>query len=133
MTKIQLVFVLTVLLICTSVISPYSRGDDFEPIQLPPPPSKLLQPLDREVILEPINRKTFSWSPVEKAALYHLEISTDQSFRVLILDAYPIDHSFVINKLPEGTFYWHISSINSSGLEGRFSSTFIFFYPRRAK
>jgi len=121
------------ILISLTAISSYSRGDSLEPILLPPPPSKLLQPLDREVILEPIISKTFSWSPVEKADLYHLEISTDQSFRVLILEAYPTDHSFVIKKLPEGTFYWHISSINSSGLEGRFSSTFIFFYPRRAK
>jgi hypothetical protein len=121
------------ILISLTAISSYSRGDDLEPIQLPPPPSKLLQPVDREVILEPIAGKTFTWSPVEKAALYHLEISTDQSFRVLILDAYPTTHSFTIKKLPEGTFYWHISSINATGLEGRFSTTSIFFYPRRAK
>ena len=133
MTKKHNICVIATILISLTAISSYSRGADLEPIQLPPPPAKLLEPLDREVILEPIMSKTFSWSPVEKAALYHLEISTDQSFRVLILDAYPTDHSFVIKKLPEGTFYWHVSSINSSGLEGRFSSTFIFFYPRRAK
>jgi len=133
MTKKHNICVIATILISLTAISSYSRGADLEPIQLPPPPAKLLQPLDREVILEPIINKTFSWSPVESAALYHLEISTDQSFRVLILDVYPTDHSFVVKKLPEGTFYWHVSSINSSGLEGRFSSTFIFFYPRRSK
>lgn len=129
----KIIYILPAILICAITISPYSRGEDLKPIQLPPPPSKLLKPLDREVILEPIAGKTLSWSPVEKAALYHLEVSIDQSFRVLILDAYPTNHSFVIKKLPEGTYYWHISSINSSGLEGRFSTSYIFFYPRRAK
>ncbi|MEA1927608.1 MAG: hypothetical protein U9N73_05330 [Candidatus Auribacterota bacterium] len=127
------IFIIAVLLIGISTLSPNSRGEDLEAIQLPPPPLKLLQPRDREVILQPIAEKKFIWSPVEKAAIYHLEISTDQSFRILIFDAHPIDHSFVIKKLPEGTFYWHISSINTHGLEGRFSSTFSFFYPRRAK
>ena len=133
MIKNHRISIIAVVLISLTAISSYSRGGELEPILLPPPPSKLIQPLDREVILEPIVGKTFTWSPVEKAALYHLEISTGQSFRVLILDAYPTDHSFTIKKLPEGTFYWHISSINATGLEGRFSTTSIFFYPRRAK
>ncbi len=133
MIKNHRISIIATILIGLIGISSYSRGGDMEPIQLPPPPSRLIQPLDREVILEPIVVKMFAWSPVEKAALYHLEISTDQSFRVLILDAYPTDHSFTIKKLPEGTFYWHVSSINATGLEGRFSTTSIFFYPRRAK
>jgi len=125
--------IIVAILICLTILSPSTQGGELEPIQLPPPPYKLLQPLDREVIMESIAGKSFTWSPVEKAALYHLEISTDQTFRVLILDAYPTNHSFTIKKLPEGTFYWHISSINATGLEGSFSTTSIFFYPRRAK
>ena len=125
--------IIVAILICLTILSPSTQGGELEPIQLPPLPSKLLQLLDREVILESIAGKSFTWSPVEKAALYHLEISTDQTFRVLILDAYPTNHSFRIKKLPEGTFYWHISSINATGLEGSFSTTSIFFYPRRAK
>jgi len=125
--------IIVAILICLTILSPSTQGGELEPIQLPPPPYKLLQPLDREVIMESIAGKSFTWSPVEKAALYHLEISTDQTFRVLILDAYPTNHSFTIKKLPEGTFYWHISSINAAGLEGSFSTTSIFFYPRRAK
>ena len=133
MIKNHRISIIAAILIGLTAISSYSRGGELEAIQLPPPPSKLLQPLDREVILEPIAGKSFTWSPVEKTALYHLEISTDQTFRVLILDAYPTNHSFRIKKLPEGTFYWHISSINATGLEGSFSTTSIFFYPRRAK
>jgi len=125
--------IIVAILICLTILSPSTQGGELEPIQLPPPPYKLLQPLDREVIMESIAGKSFTWSPVEKAALYHLEISTDQTFRVLILDAYPTNHSFTIKKLTEGTFYWHISSINAAGLEGSFSTTSIFFYPRRAK
>jgi hypothetical protein len=125
--------IIAALLICLTILSPSTQGGELKPIQLPPPPYNLLQPLDREVVLEPIAGKSFTWSPVEKAALYHLEISTDQTFRVLILDSYPTNHSFRIKKLPEGTFYWHISSINATGLEGSFSTTSIFFYPRRAK
>jgi len=128
----KLIYILPAIMIFIT-IPPVSQGTELEPIQLLPPPVKLLQPLYREVILEPIAGKTFTWTPVEKSALYHLEISTDQSFRLLVLDVYPTDNSFAVTSLPEGTFYWHISCINAEGLEGRFSSTSIFFYPRRAK
>ncbi len=126
------------LLVAPLLISPATggstaRGESLQPIRLPPPPLRLLQPLDREVILKPIAEKEFSWTPVEKAVLYHLEFSTDQEFRVLILDAYPTGNSFTIKELPEGTFYWHVSSLNEEGLEGKFGSAFSFFYPRRAR
>ncbi len=105
----------------------------LRPLPLPPPPQRLLQPLDREVILKPIGEREFRWTPVEEAVIYHLEISTDPDFRVLVFDAYPTGNSFTVKDLPEGTFYWHISSINAAGLEGRFSATFSFFYPRRSR
>ncbi len=105
----------------------------LQPLPLPPPPLRLLQPLDREVILKPIADREFRWTPVEEAVIYHLEISTDSDFRILVFDAYPTGNSFTVKDLPEGTFYWHISSINASGLEGRFSATFSFFYPRRSR
>ncbi|MDP8235624.1 MAG: hypothetical protein P9M08_04515 [Candidatus Erginobacter occultus] len=114
-----------------------SRSEDekspLRPLPLPPPPRRLLQPLDREVILKPIAEREIRWSPVEEAVIYHLEISTDPDFRVLVFEAYPTGNSFTVKDLPEGTFYWHISSINATGLEGRFSDTFSFFYPRRSR
>lgn len=126
-------YAMLALLAGTTVLPSSSWGGELEPIRLPPPPARLLNPVDREVILKPIIENEFSWTPVEKAAIYHLEISIDQAFKVLILDAYPTSHTFTIKDLPEGTFYWHVSSINAEGLEGRFCPTFSFFYPRRAK
>lgn len=108
---------------------PPARGEIPAPVQLPPPPERLISPVNREVISRPVGEKTFSWTPVEKALIYHLEISIDEEFRVLILDAYPTSQSFTVKELPRGTFYWHISSINAEGLEGRFSSTSLFIYP----
>lgn len=105
----------------------------LRPLPLPPPPERLLQPLDREVILRPVAEREFRWTPVEEAVLYRLEISTDPEFRTLVFEVHPTSNSFTVRDLPEGTFYWRVSSINAAGLEGRFSSTFSFFYPRRAR
>ena len=119
--------------VCLAIISPHSPADKIYPIPLLPPPARLLQPPDQEVIAGEITRNIITWSPVEKAALYHLEISTDPSFVLLLLDAYPADPSYLIQDLPEGTFYWHISTINAVGLEGRFNPAFSFYYPRQTE
>ncbi len=122
-------------LVLLSLVPNRAAGErtGLRPSPLPPPPERLLRPLDREVILKPIAERAFSWTPVEEAVLYRLEISTDPEFRILLLETYPTSNSFTVRDLPEGTFYWHVSSINAAGLEGRFSTSFSFFYPRRAR
>lgn len=128
-----LIFLTAVWLLLPALSRAEEDKSPLRPLPLPPPPQRLLQPLDREVILKPIAEREFRWTPVAEAVIYHLEISTDPDFRVLVFDAYPTGNSFTVKDLPEGTFYWHISSINASGLEGRFSDTFSFFYPRRSR
>ena len=103
----------------------------FKVFPLPPPPIGPRQPLNQEVILEPIWRYPLSWPKVKKAALYHLEIASDRQFRWILISIYLAPHHFTIKSLPEGTIFWRVSSINDEGIEGKFSPVFYFVYPRR--
>lgn len=98
-------------------------------IALPAAPTLPRNPLNREVILEAIARRPLSWPKVKKAALYHLQVASDQNFRRVLISVILTPHQFTIKELPRGTFFWRISSINSEGLEGEFSPVFYFVYP----
>ncbi len=52
-----------VLLAGATVLPSSSWGGELEPIRLPPPLARLLNLVDREVILNPIIEKEFSWAP----------------------------------------------------------------------
>jgi hypothetical protein len=96
---------------------------------LPPPPSGTRRPVNQEIILEDISRRPLSWPAVREAALYHLQIASDQRFRRLVISVFLNPSRFIIKALPRGTFYWRVSSVNEDGMEGKFSSIYYFVYP----
>lgn len=62
----------------------------------------------------------FSWTPVEGASAYHLEISPSGMFSNLAADKKVAGKtSTEITGLDEGTYYWVVSSIDSKGVESQ--------------
>ena len=99
------------------------------PVTLPPPPAGLLSPRPGEVVKGPISEKRFLWSVVDQARSYHLELATDRDFLSIEKNLYPEENSYIFKDLPEGTYFWRVSSINTEGLEGRYSPVQYFIYP----
>jgi hypothetical protein len=61
------------------------------------------------------NPLTFNWTGTEGSDYYHLQIATDRSFDKIIIDSNFIkSEQFVTYELlPEGKYYWRVSSLNS--------------------
>jgi len=127
--KILPVVLLAIILV--SVFSISRGGEEKEGVvNLPPPPSRLIAPGSGEVIKGPISGREFVWSIVSQAVKYHLEVSPDRKFYQIIREAFPEDNSYTFEKMPEGTYFWRVSSIDERGMEGRFSPIQYFVYPR---
>ena len=73
------------------------------------------------------------WSPVDEAAVYHLQISELSDFANLFLDEQVRGTAFVIPDLDSGTWYWRVQPIFSSVYEGvtNFSQVSFFQIDRR--
>ena len=99
-------------------------------VYLPPPPSRLIAPESGEVIRGPISDREFVWSIVTQAVKYHLEVSPDRKFYRIIREAFPEDNRYNFENMPEGTYFWRVSSIDERGMEGRYSPIQYFVYPR---
>ncbi|HOO77741.1 MAG TPA: hypothetical protein PLI51_11935 [bacterium] len=88
------------------------------PSPLPPPPARLIVPMNGAVVApDPLSRP-FSWSAVPGAARYRLEISADRDFAVVVDDRLAAGTDGVGSELPPGTFFWRVSSLTAEGLEG---------------
>jgi len=106
-------------------------GDEKDGVvYLPPPPARLIAPQSGEVINGPIIEKEFVWSIVAQAVKYHLEVSPDRKFYRIIREAYPEDNRYNFENMPEGTYFWRVSSIDERGMEGGGSPIQYFVYPR---
>ncbi len=115
------------------VIAPsLSRAGDEKGgvVYLPPPPARLIAPKSGEVINGPIIEKEFVWSIVAQAVKYHLEVSPNRKFYRIIREAYPEDNRYNFENMPEGTYFWRVSSIDERGMEGGVSPIQYFVYPR---
>jgi hypothetical protein len=65
----------------------------------------------------------FSWSPVEGAVAYHLQISPSGMFSNLAADKKVSGRTSTdISGLDEGTYYWVVSSIDKKGVESQTST-----------
>ncbi|MEA1928306.1 MAG: hypothetical protein U9N73_08860 [Candidatus Auribacterota bacterium] len=103
-----------------------ARGEgEIQPIRLLEPPSRSSSPGIFQVFTDKI---LFSWPEIKKATLYHIEISSSDSYSTLIIEAEMVDNKLLVDDLPEDIYFWHVSCINSEGLEGRFSQTFIYYH-----
>jgi hypothetical protein len=88
------------------------------PILISPPPMQ-------SVFLDPSTKGVnFSWSPVENVREYHLRISKSASFagQLVVDDKKPTTQVLVTN-LPEGPYYWQVTSIGPDGKESIESET----------
>jgi hypothetical protein len=99
-------------------------------VYLPPSPSRLISPQSGEIINGPISAREFVWSIVAQAVKYHLEVSPDRKFYRIIREAYPDDNRYIFENMPEGTYFWRVSSIDERGMEGGVSPIQYFVYPR---
>ncbi len=67
---------------------------------------------------------SFSWAPVDNVREYHLKISQNASFSgQLIVDPKVAATQVVVTNLPEGAYYWQVSSIGMDGKESSESET----------
>jgi hypothetical protein len=108
------------------------------PHALPMAPAELITPAEREVLNGDINGYQFTWSPVESAVRYHLELAADGEFKQLVdetwvsgTDAELI--SLSIDSLQPGTYFWRVAAVDADGYESAWSTDRYFVYPLRVQ
>jgi hypothetical protein len=82
----------------------------------------LLMPPDKAPVIAAEGEKpevNFSWTPVKAAQSYRLRISTSPIFSTLVYDKRISSVSQRVNNLPEGTYYWAVSSLDAQGKESQ--------------
>ena len=67
------------------------------------------------------SRVTFSWTPVPSARAYRLRISTSPIFTSRVYDRRVASSTVKVNGLPEGTYYWAVSSLDTKNRESQTS------------
>jgi hypothetical protein len=130
--KTLLFKLLSIILFSLCIGPSLSRAGEEEGgvVYLPPPPARLISPRSGEIINGPISAREFVWSIVAQAVKYHLEVSPDRKFYRIIREAYPEDNRYNFENMPEGTYFWRVSSIDERGMEGGVSPIQYFVYPR---
>jgi len=64
----------------------------------------------------------FTWTKVDGASNYWLEIGLDENFKNVFLQQKSIEeNSFTVNNISEGIKYWRVCSVDELGLPGPFS------------
>jgi hypothetical protein len=99
-------------------------------------PPLLLMPPDKMPVLAAEGEKpvvTFSWTNVPTAASYRLLISTSPIFATLAYNKRVSSVSVPVSSLPEGTYYWAVSSIDEHGKESQPSDASKFTLLNKAK
>ncbi|MBI3005411.1 MAG: fibronectin type III domain-containing protein [Ignavibacteriales bacterium] len=96
-------------------ISPWSEVWNFVTIPESPPPPILVSPTDAAQNIS--TSPTLSWNPSEGAVTYHLQISSNSAFSVIIIEQNDLaTTSFSANGLTNGTaYYWRVSAANAGG------------------
>ncbi len=67
------------------------------------------------------SRVTFSWTPVPSAKAYRLRISSSPIFSSRVYDRHVASSTVKVNGLPEGTYYWAVSSLDTKNRESQTS------------
>jgi hypothetical protein len=71
----------------------------------------------------PVN---FRWGPVSGAQRYHLVVATDRYFTNVVHDNSRVRETAAALTLPEGMYYWKVSSVDGRGRESLFSHFSVF-------
>lgn len=70
------------------------------------------------MVLDPKNYNlNFSWTAVPEAKAYRVRISTNSIFSTMVQDKRTKDTSLRVTGLPEGTYYWAVTSIGMNDKE----------------
>jgi hypothetical protein len=99
-------------------------GEMVKTKELRPPILMSPAPL-QNVFIDPTTKGvSFSWAPVDNVREYHLKISKNASFSgQLVVDPKVATTQVMVTNLPEGAYYWQVSSIGLDGKESSESET----------
>jgi hypothetical protein len=102
-----------------------ARGESpADAVSLLPPPDPA-EPADESLVH--LQTPEISWSTVDGAAGYWLEIAEDQNFGGIVESQFGLgEPRFVTTALPVGDYFWRVSSLDSFGLPGERSQVFRF-------
>jgi len=108
------------------------------PHALPMAPAELLTPAEREVLNGDINGYRFSWSAVDGAVRYHLEMAADAEFKQLMDETWVSGTdaellSLSVDSLEPGTYFWRVAAVDADGYESNWSNERYFVYPLRVQ
>ncbi|HEU4414586.1 MAG TPA: hypothetical protein VFT65_07355 [Candidatus Angelobacter sp.] len=90
------------------------------------PPVLISPPSMQSVFLDPASKGVnFSWSPVDNVREYHLKISKNATFTddALMVNNKQSAPQVMVTNLPEGVYYWQVTSIGNDGKESSESET----------
>ena len=92
-----------------------------KPVRLLDPPTGLVPPM--AIHQTALQTPLFRWQRIEnrRVSSYHLEIARDVDFNAIVQDHVVSVPECRADVLPEGTYYWHVSTTDKRGLEGKFS------------
>ncbi len=109
----------------TSGVSAFSDGWTFTTSVAPPAAPVLVSPANNAVS-QPLNG-TLAWNTAAGTSSYHLQVSTDSSFTVLVVnDSTLLDTTGQTGVLSYSTtYYWRVRGINAGGI-GAFSARRVF-------
>jgi len=83
-------------------------------------PPTLIQPANMFAVFSPPAQPKpvdFAWSPIPKAAMYHIKISQNAYFTSTVMDKKVPTTQFRASGLAEGAYYWVVTSIDGTGKE----------------
>ena len=87
-------------------------------------PPLLLMPANQAPVVAVEGRKsqvTFSWTPVPTARAYRLRVSTSPIFTSVVYNRRVASSTVKVTGLPEGTYYWVVSSLDKKNRESQTS------------
>jgi len=96
---------------------------------LPMPPKLVSPPHLRPVFSTPGTESAveLKWLAVQPDFRYHLQIARHSLFASAIVDRTDMhEDRITVRNLASGEYYWHVSSINPGGVEGKYSQTYKF-------
>ncbi len=104
----------------------WSKAWVFKTMPKPPQIAHLMAPPDgaKRVSVTPL----LTWTPIEGAKFYRLQISSDPQFEKMTVDRQDISNTawIIQQKLKkQTTFYWRIATINFGG-QGEWSKSYVF-------
>ena len=90
----------------------------------PPTPSRPVQEEPRHKYLTNINTLEFSWSAVDYAVAYHIQIATSSRFTTIVEEMDDLaDTAYSSAALADGGYYWRVRAKNENGTYGSWSYT----------